>query len=194
MIALSSLCVFAGSRKGGHPAHALAAEALGKEIARRGIRLVYGGGDIGLMSVVARAVLAAGGRVTGVIPEFLQAWEVGDPGVDELVVVESMHARKRIMFERADGFVILPGGIGTLDEMLEIISWKQLQQHAKPVVVVDVNGYWRPFAALIDAVVSGGFGHHAITELFTLVPSVAEVFDALASAPQPKLEVLTSHL
>lgn len=194
MTKITSLCVFCGSRKGNDPAHAEAGRALGRAMAERGVRLVYGGGDIGLMSIVARAALEADGQVTGVIPQFLQAYEVGDPGVDDLVVTDSMHSRKRVMFERADGFVILPGGLGTLDEMIEITTWKQLQQHAKPIVVVDINDYWAPFRALIDAVVEGGYGHHAITELFTVVDGIDAVWDALADAPEPKLEVLTSHL
>ena len=194
MTEIRSLCVFCGSRAGTDPAHAEAGRQLGRAIAERGIRLVYGGGDIGLMSITARAALEGGGRVTGIIPEFLQAFEVGDPGCQEVVVTESMHDRKRAMFDMADGFVVLPGGLGTLDEMIEITTWKQLQQHAKPIVVVDINDYWAPFRAMIERVVEGGFGHHAITELFTIVDSVDKVFHALAAAPEPKLEVLTSHL
>ncbi len=193
MTEITSLCVFCGSRKGDDPAHAEAGSALGRAMADRGVRLIYGGGDIGLMSIVARAVLGAGGQVTGVIPDFLQAYEIGDPGVDELVVTDSMHSRKRVMFERADGFVVLPGGLGTLDEMIEITTWKQLQQHAKPIVLVDVNGYWAPFKALIHAVVDGGYGHRAIAELFVAVDTVEDVWQALADAPEQNLEVLTSH-
>lgn len=194
MTTISSLCVFCGSRKGTDAAFVDAAQTLGQIMASMGVRLVYGGGDIGLMSVVARAVLSHGGHVTGVIPEFLQAYEVGDPGCDTVIVTASMHDRKRIMFERADGFVVLPGGLGTLDEMIEVITWKQLQQHAKPIVLVDVNGYWSAWRALIERVVEAGFGHHKVTELFTVVDRVEEVFPALAAAPAPDVEVLTSHL
>lgn len=112
MTKIASLCVFAGSKKGEDPAYAAAAEALGREMAKRGIRLVYGGGDIGLMSILARAVLAGGGQVMGVIPEFLRAFEVGDPGVQELIVVDSMHERKAVMFQESDAVVVLPGGLG----------------------------------------------------------------------------------
>lgn len=194
MTDISTICVFCGSRAGNDPAHTEAARTIGAEIAGRGIGLIYGGGDIGLMSVVARAALEAGGHVTGIIPDFIQAFEVGDPGVSELVVVDSMHARKRAMFERADAFVVLPGGLGTLDESIEVITWKQLQQHAKPVVFVDINGYWKPLLELVAAVVEGGYGHHGIADLYSVVDSVDKVFEALASAPEPAIEVLTSHL
>ncbi len=194
MAPFKTLCVFCGSRLGDDPDHAEAGRALAREIARRKIHLIYGGGDIGLMSVVARAVLEEGGTVTSVIPGFLQEYEVGDPGCQEIIVTEGMHERKRIMFERADGFVILPGGLGTLDELVEITTWKQLQQHEKPIVVVDVNGYWKVFKDAIDAIVDGGYGHHDVANLFTMVPNVDAVFEALKNAPAPHEEILTSHL
>ncbi|MHA1598970.1 MAG: TIGR00730 family Rossman fold protein [Alphaproteobacteria bacterium] len=194
MTDISSICVFCGSRAGNDAAHADAARTIGAEIARRGIRLIYGGGDIGLMSIVARAALDAGGHVTGIIPDFIQKFEVGDPGVSEMIVVDSMHTRKRAMFERADGFIVLPGGLGTIDESIEVITWKQLQQHNKPIVFVDINGYWKPLLELVDAVVDGGYGHHGIADLYSVVTDVDDVFDALASAPEPNAEVLTSHL
>ena len=171
-----------------------AARHLGHAIADRGIELIYGGGDIGIMSIVARAALENGGRVTGIIPKFIEDFEVGNPGLSELVVVESMHERKALMFERSDGFVSLPGGLGTLDETIEMITWKQLQQHRKPIVLVDINHYWRPFLELVQAVVDGGYGHHGINDLFSVVDDVDKVFDALAAAPEPDIEVLTSHL
>jgi len=194
MSKISSVCVFCGSRSGTDPAHAEAARRLGRMIAERGLELVYGGGDIGLMSIVARAALDAGGHVTGVIPRFIMEFEVGNPGITELILVESMHERKRIMFERADSFVTLPGGLGTLDETIEIVTWKQLQQHKKPIVVVDVNGYWKPLRDLVQAVVEGGYGHHGIADLFSVVEGVEQVLDALTQAPEASIEVLTSHL
>jgi len=194
MSKIKSLCVFCGSRAGTDPAHEVAARDLGHAIADRGIELIYGAGDIGLMSVVARAALENGGKVTGIIPEFIQAFEVGSPGEIELIVVESMHERKRAMFERSDGFIALPGGLGTLDETIEMITWKQLQQHKKPVVLVDTNHYWKPFLELVQAVVDGGFGHHGINDLFSVVDNVESVFQALEDAPEPAAEVLTSHL
>ena len=191
---IKALCVFCGSRAGTDPAHAEAAESLGRMMGERGIRLVYGGGGIGLMAVVANAAVAAGSDVVGVIPEFLRAYEVGVVDGAREVVVPSMHERKARMFEKGDGFVILPGGLGTLDEFIEITTWKQLQQHRKPIVLINVNGYWDPFLAAIDRVVDGGYGHHKVRELYTVVDNVAGVFDALADAPEPDEIVLTSHL
>ena len=141
MTMIASLCVFCGSRHGDDPAYREAATRLGTLMAERGTRLIYGGGGIGLMGVVAETVLAGGGEVIGVIPHFLTQYEIGHPGVTELVVVDSMHDRKLRMSELADGFVVMPGGLGTLDETLEITTWKQLQLHAKPVVVVNVSGF-----------------------------------------------------
>ncbi len=194
MTEIASLSVFCGSKKGADPLFEEAARRLGELMIERRIRLVYGGGAIGLMGVLAKTVLDGGGEVTGVIPDFLMKYEVGNPGVTELIVVDSMHDRKRRMFEISDGFVVLPGGLGTLDETIETVTWKQLQLHAKPVVVVDVGGYWRPLADIIDAAVAGGFAHPAVAELFTMVGGVDEVFEALASAPEPKEVVLTDHL
>jgi len=191
---IKSLCVFCGSRAGAHPAYEVAARDLGHAIADRGINLIYGAGDIGLMSVVARAALENGGKVTGIIPEFIQDFEVGSPGEIELIVVQCMHERKRTMFDRADAFVALPGGLGTIDETIEMITWKQLQQHKKPVVLIDTNRYWKPFQELVHAVVDGGFGHIGINELFSVVENVESVFHALRDAPDPGIEVLTSHL
>ena len=194
MTKITSLCVFCGSRAGTDPDHATQGEALGRLLAARGIRLVYGGGGIGLMAVVANATIAAGGEVTGVIPEFLRAYEVGVVDGAEEIVVESMHARKAQMFAMSDAFVVLPGGLGTLDESIEITTWKQLQQHNKPIIFVNTNGYWDPYFALIDQVVDGGFGHHKVKELFQVVDNVEQVFAAIAAAPDADEEVLTSHL
>jgi uncharacterized protein (TIGR00730 family) len=188
-----SLCVLCGSRDGADPAYREAAIRLGVEMARRGVRLVYGGGSIGLMGVIADAVLAEGGEVIGVIPDFLVRYEVGHRRLTELIITGSMHDRKRRMFEMADGFCVLPGGLGTLDETFEIITWKQIRLHDAPIVVLDVGGYWRPLQALIEAVIAGGFAHPSVGELFTVVAQPDEVFAALAAAPEPKAEVLTSH-
>ncbi|HER26662.1 MAG TPA: TIGR00730 family Rossman fold protein [Rhodospirillales bacterium] len=194
MTEISSVCVFCGSRAGNDLDHGIAARALGQEIAKRKVRLIYGGGDIGLMSMVARGALEAGGLATGIIPRFIMEFEVGNPGLTELIVVESMHERKRTMFDMSDGFVVLPGGLGTLDEFIEILTWKQLQQHSKPVVLLNINNYWQPMLELIAAVAEGGFGHHGIADLFSVVDAVDAVFPALASAPDVSDDVLTSHL
>jgi uncharacterized protein (TIGR00730 family) len=144
------LCVYCGSSPGRNPAFLQAANALGTAMAREGFGLVYGGGSIGLMGEVARAVLAAGGHVTGIIPEFLVQKERMLDGVSELIVTRSMHERKHLMFEKSTGFVALPGGIGTLEELAEITTWAQLNQHAKPVIVADVASYWEHLLKLLD--------------------------------------------
>ena len=194
MTEIRSLCVFCGSREGNDPAYRAAAIDLGRQLAQRGIRLVYGGGSIGLMGIVADAVLAAGGRVTGVIPDFLTKDEARHTRLDDLVITGSMHDRKRRMFELADAFVILPGGLGTLDETFEIITWKQLRLHDSPIVVLDVGGYWRPLQALIDAVCAGGFAAPSIAWLVTVVTSVDDVWDVLAAAPALHEAAPSSHL
>lgn len=185
---------FCGSRAGTDPDHALQGERLGQLLAGRGVDLVYGGGGIGLMAVVANAVISGGGAVTGIIPEFLRAYEVGVVEGASEIVVEGMHERKAKMFEISDAFVVLPGGLGTLDESIEITTWKQLQQHNKPIIFVNTNGYWDPYFALIDRVVEGGFGHHKVKDLFQVVDHVDDIFDAIASAPEADEVVLTSHL
>ncbi|WP_316977659.1 LOG family protein [Shumkonia mesophila] len=186
--------MFAGSRMGLNGRFRAAAERLGRLMAERGIRLVYGGGAIGLMGVLAKSVLDHGGEVTGVIPDFLMTLEVGDPGVTELIVVGSMHERKARMFDLSDGFVVLPGGLGTLDETIEMATWKQLQLHAKPIIAVNVDGYWDSLKGLLGAVVAGGFAHPAMPSLISTVDTVDDVFDAAATAPLPGREILLSHL
>ena len=151
------LCVYCGSSSGVNPAYITAAQALGTHLAREGVGLVYGGGSIGLMGEVARAVIAGGGHVTGIIPEFLVSKERMQEGVQELIVTTNMHERKMAMFERSSGFVALPGGIGTLDELAEILTWAQLRQHARPVVLCNVLGFWDGLLALLDHMRSQGF-------------------------------------
>jgi uncharacterized protein (TIGR00730 family) len=194
MAGITTLCVFCGSKTGIDPAFAAAARRLGEIMVGRGVDLVYGGGRIGLMGVVADAVLGGGGRVTGVIPEFLEDLEVAHDGLSELIITGSMHARKQRMFELSDGFVSLPGGLGTLDETFEIVTWKQLRRHSKPVVVLNVNGYWSGLTELIDAAITAGFAHPAVRELLSIVDGPDAVFPALEAAPEPRDEVLTSHL
>ena len=151
----------------------------------RGVRLVFGGGRIGLMGVVADAVLGGGGEAVGVIPEFLKDLEIGNDEVTEQIVTASMHERKNRMFELSDGFVVLPGGLGTLDETLEIVTWKQLRIHSKPVVVVNTLGYWTALRDLVQKTIDGGFAHPAVAELFTVVDTPDNVFGALEAAPAP---------
>ncbi len=179
MAAIASLCVFCGSQTGRNPAYAAVARSLGAALAERGITLVYGAGGIGLMGVVADAVLAGGGKAIGVIPEKLESLEVAHPGLTETVVTKDMFRRKRIMLDRADGFVILPGGYGTLDEFFEVLTWKQLGLLDKPIVVLDSEGYWGPLLDLLDQVSAEGFAPPATSGLATVVRSTEELFRAL---------------
>ena len=156
---MKAICVYCGSNAGANAAYAQAAVALGSRIARSGAALVYGGGNVGLMGVVADAALAAGGEVIGVIPRQLVDWEVAHGGVTRLDVVESMHARKQRMFELSDGFIALPGGFGTLDEMFEMLTWRQLGLGEKPCAFLDVNGFWEPLVAMLDRMVAERFLH-----------------------------------
>lgn len=160
----SSIAVFCGSRPGHDGRQLDAAGALGREMAARGIRLVYGGGRVGLMGAVADAVQDAGGDVTGVIPDFLMRREVGNEKIDNLEVTDSMHSRKRRMFDLADAFVTLAGGLGTLDETIEIITWKQLGLHSKPIVVISVDGYWEVLKTATAHFTDAGFAYAADAE------------------------------
>jgi uncharacterized protein (TIGR00730 family) len=151
------LCVYCGSSSGHNPEYVKAARALGAAMAEVGIGLVYGGGSLGLMGETARAVIAAGGHVTGIIPEFLVSKERMQDGVHELIVTRTMHERKMAMFERSTGFVALPGGIGTLEELAEILTWSQLKQHARPVVLCNVAGFWDGLLGLLQHMTAEGF-------------------------------------
>lgn len=147
---LRKICVYCGSGPGDDPAFVAAARELGEALAKHGIGLVYGGGNVGLMGEIAHSVLINGGKVTGIIPEFLVQRERAKGNIDHLVVTRDMHERKRKMFEQADAFVALPGGVGTLEELVEQITWAQLGRHKKPILVANINGFWNPFCALID--------------------------------------------
>lgn len=156
---MKAVCVYCGSNAGARPVYAQAARALGTRIAREGAALVYGGGNVGLMGIAADAALAAGGEVIGVIPQQLVDWEVAHRGVTRLEVVDSMHARKMRMFELSDAFVALPGGFGTLDEMFEMLTWRQLGLGHKPCAFLDVAGFWQPLMAMLDTMVGERFLH-----------------------------------
>jgi uncharacterized protein (TIGR00730 family) len=160
-VPLASVCVFAGSNPGRNPAYEESAAHLGRVLALRGIELVTGGGRVGLMGTVADAALEAGGRVTGVIPRDLADLEIAHRGLSELLVVDSMHARKLAMSDRAQAFIALPGGFGTLEEVMEAFTWTQLGIHAKPVGVLDVAGFFGPLLRFLDSVVDAGFVHPA---------------------------------
>ena len=179
----SSLCVFCGARFGSDPATRETAVGLGRLLAAESITLVYGGGGVGLMGLVANAALDAGGRAVGIIPNFLLQREAGHPALTETVVVETMHERKLQMFERSDGFVVLPGGIGTLEEFFEVLSWRTLGLHSKPIVIIDQGGYWEPLAALLRGVVEGGFAEPSHLDHVAFVSELEDVLPAIAAMP-----------
>ena len=162
-----------------------AAAELGAGLAMAGIETVFGGGRVGLMGLLAEAALAKGGRVTGIMPSRLRDAELAYTGLSELLVVGTMHERKRLMAERADAFAVLPGGIGTLDEMFEILSWRQLDLHEKPIFLVDIDGYWAPLRALLRHIVEAGFARPPTLDLVRAVPSIAALLAALAQEPTP---------
>jgi len=178
-----SVAVFCGSKPGTDPRHMKTAEAFGRGLAERGMRMVYGGGRVGLMGEVARATRDAGGKVTGVIPEFLMKLEVGDTA-NELEITDSMHSRKQRMFELSDAFVSLAGGLGTLDETVEIITWKQLRLHAKPIIVLSEDGFWNGLPEMVQGFVVSGFAGEAAPDLFQVVPRLEDVF-AILETVQP---------
>ena len=185
MTEIRSLCVYCGSSTGRDPAHRTAAAAVGRLLAANGVRLVYGGGAIGLMGVLADAVMDAGGEVLGVIPTGLFSNEVGHQGITELVEVGSMHERKQRMAEEADAFLALPGGLGTLEELAEITTWAQLGIHSKPVGVLDLDGFWQPLLAFLDSAVESGFLRPANRELVVRVTDVDDVLRVLGTHRTP---------
>jgi len=172
---LHSLCVFCGSALGSDPRLRQAATRLGALMAAERVQLVYGGGHLGLMGALAEAVMAGGGRVIGIIPEHLSRVERAFAAATELHVVDSMHTRKRMMFDLADAFAVLPGGMGTLDETFEMLTWKQLRLHHKPLVMVNQHGYWTPWLDLANHIIDSGFAHSDTARLYTVVDDVGEV-------------------
>lgn len=187
-----AICVYCGSASGSDPAYAVAARRLGASMAAAGFGLVYGGGGIGLMGEVARAVLDAGGHVLGVIPGFLRSREVHLKDVSELIVTNDMHERKMLMFQRADAFVAMPGGIGTLEELVEQMTWAQLGRHGKPIVIADIAGFWHPLRDLLAHMVEQGFLrkpfidsgarplYEVVTDAGEIVPRVAALLSRAA--------------
>jgi len=175
-----SVCVYCGARPGADPSWMAAATELGSALAAAGIRLVYGAGDVGLMGAVARSAQAAGGQTFGVIPAHLIAWEVGKRDLTTFVITETMHERKKVMFMNADAVVVLPGGAGTLDELFEALTWRQLGLHEKPVYLLDLGGYWQPLIALIEHVIAQGFAEPGLRGYFEVVPDVPALLARLA--------------
>jgi uncharacterized protein (TIGR00730 family) len=184
---IRNVCVYCGSGRGKDPAYALAARTLGQALADAGMGLVYGGGSLGLMGEIARATLQAGGRVTGIIPAFLSEREQMLREVDELIVTEDMHQRKMLMFQKSDAFVALPGGIGTLEELVEQLTWSQLGRHAKPIIVANIEGFWTPFLGLLDHMRSGAFIRNGLDVRFNVVERADQIVPAvIASVAGPR--------
>ncbi|MCB6177425.1 TIGR00730 family Rossman fold protein [Rhodobacter sp. Har01] len=188
-MSVHSVCVFCGARPGRNPAHAVVARATGAMLARNGWRLVYGAGDVGLMGEVARSAQAEGAATFGVIPVHLMRAEVGKRDLTRFVVTEDMHERKKVMFMNSDAVVVLPGGAGSLDEFFEVLTWAQIGLHRKPILLLDVEGYWQPLNALIDHIVAEGFADASVRSLYATVPDVptleTALNDVLGQPPAP---------
>jgi uncharacterized protein (TIGR00730 family) len=187
MSIIKTVCVYCGSGPGTDPAFVQAARGLGRALAENGIRLVYGGGSLGLMGETARAVLDHGGQVTGIIPEFLVSREQMLTTVQEHIVTHDMHERKRLMFERADAFVALPGGIGTLEELVEQMTWAQLARHRKPILIANINGFWDPFLGLLDHMRATAFIRAGLTVDVLVAHDVADIVPKLQRAARAVL-------
>jgi uncharacterized protein (TIGR00730 family) len=193
-LSFSSVCVYCGSSSQVAEKFKRSAQIVGTTLAERGTRVVYGGGHVGLMGIVADSALKAGGTVIGIIPEHIRAQEVQHMGLTELHVVPDMHTRKRMMVERSDAFIILPGGLGTLDEAFEILTWKKLKLHNKPIVVFNQDGYWSDMIALIERTISEGFSQPADRALFRVVDTVDGLFETLSEPGAPLFGPLTGRM
>ena len=174
-----SVCVFCGASQGTNPAHMRAANDVGTLLAHNQMRLVYGAGDVGLMGAVARACKLAGGTTFGVIPEHLVKWEVGKTDLTSYIVTETMQERKKIMFMNCDAVVLLPGGAGSLDEIFEILTWRQLGLHTKPVFILNIDDYWSPLLKLFDHIIAEGFAQDTLQDYFTVLPDTNALDAAL---------------
>ncbi|RBP04065.1 hypothetical protein DFR50_14137 [Roseiarcus fermentans] len=189
MSSIRSVCVYCGSGAGDDPRFGDAADALGRNLASAGLSLVYGGGGEGLMGRVARATLAGGGFVTGVIPSFLVREEHALTEAQEVLVVDNMHERKQAMFERADAFVALPGGIGTLEELVEQMTWAQLGRHGKPILIADVAGFWRPLLALFAHMNDAGFIRSGFALRYLVAEKIDDVVPMLLAAADRRADL-----
>ncbi len=183
MMEIRSICVYCGASSDTREHHRQAAIEFGTLLAAEGISLVFGGGRVGLMGLAADAALEGGGRVVGVIPEFLVAWEVGHAECTELHTTKTMHERKQLMAELSDAFVILPGGLGTLDEMFEIVTWRQLRLHEKPIIVVNIDRYWDPLEKLLQNMTAENYIPGGHDNLITFVTRIDEILPILRSMP-----------
>lgn len=186
-VPIRNVCVYCGSAGNVAEIYRDAATQLGRILVKNGLGLVYGGGRVGLMGLVADAVLHEGGRAYGIIPHHIADREVSHTGLTELHVVETMHERKQMMVDRADAFVILPGGLGTMDEFFEIMTWRQLGLQDKPVVVVNIEGYWTPLLRMIDHLIEEGFAREADRQALLVVDKVEDVIETLSTAPRERV-------
>jgi hypothetical protein len=193
MARLTSVCVYCGSAIGANPAFAAAAEVLGGALADADIRLVYGGGSVGLMGTVARAVLDGGGAVTGIIPRFLQSREKLMDDLSEIVLTDDMHQRKMLMFERADAFVALPGGVGTLEEIVEQMTWAQLGRHEKPVLLANIEGFWDPLLKLLDQMGGERFIRPGMELSYLVADTAEEILPVLKRAAAARTQAALSQ-
>jgi len=185
MSEINSICVYCGSQSGNSPIFEAEATVLGKSFAENDIKLVYGGGDRGIMGAVSDACRANGGRVTGIIPQFLVGFD-GESNManpeDTVIITKNMHERKQSMFEKADAFIALPGGIGTVEEIVEILTWAQLGRHTKPIAFLNTNGFWNPILELIDHMKASGFIHNPERMQTLVISDAADVVEAICSA------------
>ncbi|HXF87523.1 MAG TPA: TIGR00730 family Rossman fold protein [Xanthobacteraceae bacterium] len=193
MSLIRRVCVYCGSGPGADPAFVAAARAFGKILAQNKVRLIYGGGSIGLMGAIATSVLDHGGEVTGIIPEFLRERELALQRVQEMIVTRSLHERKQIMFERADAFVALPGGIGTLEELVEQLTWAQLGRHKKPIMLANVNGFWNPLLALLDHMTELKFIRSGLSVRYLVVERVEDILPRLEEAARMAAPAEAAH-
>jgi uncharacterized protein (TIGR00730 family) len=185
---IKSVCVYCGSGLGRDPRHQADARAFGEVLATNGVSLVYGGGGMGLMGTVAKSVLEHGGHVTGIIPDFLVNREFMLEDAQEHIVTKDMHERKRLMFEKADAFVALPGGIGTLEELVEQLTWAQLGQHRKPILIANINGYWEPLLAMLEHMTAHAFIRESLWVPYLIADRIEDVLPMLEQAAEDVLE------
>lgn len=191
---INAVCVYCGSSQNVDDAYKQAARDFGRILAAEGITLVYGGGKVGLMGLIADTVLENGGKVVGIIPEHISEREVQHMGLTELHVVDSMHTRKQKMVDESDAFVVLPGGVGTLDETCEIITWRQLGIHDMPICIANINGYWDPFLGMIDHLIKSGFMRQDDIHTFSVVERTEEIMPKLKSTPREKFDPSTKWI
>lgn len=179
---IKSVCVYCGSRTGDEPSHATVAKEIGTILAKNNFKIVFGAGSIGMMGIVARSAIAAGGDVIGVIPEHLNDIEITQPGLTEIHITPNMHERKSIMFNKSDAFVLLPGGLGSMDEFFEILTWSQLDLHSNPIIILNHKDYWRPLLNLIDHIIEEDFAAVKCRSLFQVVDTVEGVIEILKTS------------